>query len=74
MHEAGRELAQQRELMRQPGLLVRGRQFFAQSYRSIAHALQQQLQLFRLFPGVPRLGERAMPLAAEKQEGRKRRQ
>ena len=74
VHEAGSELTQQRELVRQPGLLVRGGQFLTQACRSIPHVLQLQLQLFRLFPCTSRLGERVNPLAAGKQEGRKRRQ
>ena len=74
VHEAGRELAQEGELMRQPGLLVRGRQFFAQSRRPVAHGLQLQLQLFRLFPGFTRLAQQLILIAAGNQKRRKRRE
>ena len=62
VHEAGRELAQQRELVRQPRLPVRGRQFLPQPRRPVPHGLQLQLQLRRFFLGIRNQIQKAAPL------------
>ena len=48
MHEAGRELAQQRQLRREPRLPVGGLQLLVQADRTEANGLQLQLQLRRV--------------------------
>jgi hypothetical protein len=52
MHEAGCELAKERELMSEPRLPVRGLQLLPQAGRAEPHSLQLESKLLGEFFGV----------------------
>ena len=74
MHEAGRELAQQRQLMREPRLPVGGLQLLTQAGSAEADGLQLQFQLRSRFFCIRRTCEQSVFPPMHIQKRRKRRQ